>query len=148
MGINLMVMSLATYIKRGLRYIVCGVPNVQVGASISYLLPSNKLSGKNIIVTGGGRGLGKAMAEKFVVGANVLISGRREENLKSVSETIGCKYLVFDVCDASSAGTFMDRAGEILGGLMCWSIMREYRCMNGRLKMYRLNSLTGRWKQI
>lgn len=118
MGINLMVMSLATYIKRGLRYIACGVPNVQVGASISYLLPSNKLSGKNIIVTGGGRGLGKAMAEKFVAeGANVLISGRREENLKSVSETIGCKYLVFDVCDASSAGTFMDRAGEILGGV-------------------------------
>ena len=110
-------MSLATYIKRGFRYIINGVPTVSVGASISYLLPSNKLAGKNIIITGGGRGLGKAMAEKFVSeGANVLISGRTEETLISVAKSIGCRYLAFDVCEVSSAGIFMERANEILGG--------------------------------
>lgn len=111
-------MSVTTYIKRGLQYIFNGVPNVSVNASISYLSPSNKLAGKNVVITGGGRGLGKAMAEKFVAeGANVLISGRTEDTLKSVSEELGCKYLVFDVCDVSSTGMFIEQANELLGGI-------------------------------
>lgn len=111
-------MSVTTYIKRGLQYIFNGVPNVSVNASISYLSPSNKLAGKNVVITGGGRGLGKAMAEKFVAeGANVLISGRTEDTLKSVSEELGCKYLVFDVCDVSSTDMFIEQANELLGGI-------------------------------
>lgn len=59
-------MSLKLYLKRGLQYILHGTPNVYVSASISYLSPNNRLKGKRIIITGGGRGLGKAMAEKFI----------------------------------------------------------------------------------
>lgn len=111
-------MSFTTYIRRGLRYIFNGTPTMSVHASISYLTPSDKLAGKNIIITGGGRGLGKAMAEKFVAeGANVLITGRTENTLKSVADELGCRYLVFDVCDASSAGVFMEKADKMLGGV-------------------------------
>ncbi len=41
------------------------------------------LKGKNTIVTGGGKGLGKAVALALAnEGANVAITGRNEENLK------------------------------------------------------------------
>lgn len=47
-------------------------------ALITYSAPNNRLKGMNIIITGGGRGLGAAMAEKFVnEGANILIAGKQ-----------------------------------------------------------------------
>ena len=55
-------MGLRTYIKRGLQYIVRGVPTNYISANISYLQPNKRLEGKKIVITGGGRGLGKAMA--------------------------------------------------------------------------------------
>ena len=59
-------MNIISKIKRGLRYIIKGVPTYYTTANIILLEPSNKLRGNNIIVTGGGRGLGYAMAKKFV----------------------------------------------------------------------------------
>lgn len=59
-------MEIISKIKRGLRYIIKGVPTYYTTANIILLEPSNKIRGNNIIVTGGGRGLGYAMAKKFV----------------------------------------------------------------------------------
>lgn len=113
-------MSIKECIKRGLRYIIKGVPQKHIIASISYSSPSEKLKGKNIIVTGGGRGLGFSMAKKFVEeGANVLISGRNEETLKNSAASIGCKYLALDIQDISSFDTFIEKADEMLGGINC-----------------------------
>ena len=76
-------------------------------ANISYINPSKKLGGKRIVITGGGRGLGASMAEKFVKeGASVLIAGRNESVLKSTAERIGCHYLTLDVTDVSSFDIF------------------------------------------
>ncbi|CDN73976.1 Uncharacterized oxidoreductase YoxD [Elizabethkingia anophelis] len=61
------------------------------------------LKGKNAIVTGGGKGLGKAVALALAnEGANVAITGRNEENLKSTVaelQQLGVKsaYAVFNV---------------------------------------------------
>lgn len=61
------------------------------------------LKGKNALVTGGGRGLGKAVAVALAnEGVNVGITGRNEESLKttvSELEKLGVKaaYSVFDV---------------------------------------------------
>lgn len=61
------------------------------------------LKGKKAIITGGGRGLGKATAIAFAKeGIDVAITGRNEENLKqTVSElkTLGVNaiYAVFDI---------------------------------------------------
>ena len=113
-------MSLKQYILRGIRWIVRGVPEKNVTASISYLSPNNRLSGKKIIVTGGGRGLGFAMAKKFAAeGAAVLIAGRNEETLKKSASEIGCLHLTLDVSNPNTFESFMNQANQMLGGVNC-----------------------------
>lgn len=107
-------------IKRALRYIVKGVPVKIVKADIHYTLPSDKLKGKSVIITGGGRGLGFAMAKRFASeGAKVLIAGRNEEILRQSAEVIGCQYLCLDMQDPSSFASFIRQAAEMLGNLNC-----------------------------
>jgi NAD(P)-dependent dehydrogenase (short-subunit alcohol dehydrogenase family) len=63
------------------------------------------LKGRHILITGGGTGLGKAMAQRFAeLGAKVSITGRRAEPLKETSEEIRAKggaafYATCDVRD-------------------------------------------------
>jgi NAD(P)-dependent dehydrogenase (short-subunit alcohol dehydrogenase family) len=53
---------------------------------------SDLLHSKRILVTGGGTGLGKGMAERFLeLGAEVYICGRREEILKSTAAELAAK---------------------------------------------------------
>lgn len=63
-----------------------------------------KLSGKTAIITGGGTGIGKETALLFAKeGANVVITGRREEKLKQVQEEAASDGLTIDylACDVS-----------------------------------------------
>ena len=47
------------------------------------------MNGKTVIVTGGGSGIGKAMAMKFAKeGANVVITGRNADRLKDAKDEI------------------------------------------------------------
>ena len=72
-------MSIKTYIRRCARAL-CGKPDMNITATISTTMPSNQLLGRRIIVTGGGHGLGAALAKKFIdEGAHVLIAGRNKE---------------------------------------------------------------------
>jgi NAD(P)-dependent dehydrogenase (short-subunit alcohol dehydrogenase family) len=51
------------------------------------------LAGKRILVTGGGTGLGAAMAERFAeLGASVVICGRRAEVLQETAARIGAAH--------------------------------------------------------
>lgn len=107
-------------IRRVAKYIIKGIPQYNIKADIHYLSPSKKLNGKKIIVTGGGKGLGAAMATKFVSeGALVLISGRNEKILKEKAEQIGCQYLTLDVQKTDSLDKFIHDADRILGGADC-----------------------------
>lgn len=93
---------------------------VKVTANISYLNPNGRLKGKRIIVTGGSRGIGKAIARRLIdEGAKVIISGRNEESLKKCCEEVGCKYLTLDMLDISSFDSFIENAEYELGGLDC-----------------------------
>ena len=93
---------------------------VKITADISYLNPQNRLKGKRIVVTGGSRGIGKAIANKLIKeGAQVIITGRNEESLKKCSEELGCKYMVLDMLDISSFDSFINNAVSKLGGLDC-----------------------------
>jgi NAD(P)-dependent dehydrogenase (short-subunit alcohol dehydrogenase family) len=62
-----------------------------------------KLRNKNVLIFGGGSGIGKAIAVRFIeAGAKVMIIGRTEEKLKAVAEEIGSPnlyYKVFDITD-------------------------------------------------
>ena len=93
-----------------------GIPIKHITANITYLSPNERLKGKNIIVTGGGRGLGFAMAKKFKdEGANVLIAGRNEKTLEKSAQTIGCQFLKLDVSSKTEFKAFLDKADKLLG---------------------------------
>jgi meso-butanediol dehydrogenase/(S,S)-butanediol dehydrogenase/diacetyl reductase len=51
--------------------------------------PRMKLEGKVVLITGGGTGIGTAIAERFVAeGAKICISGRRQEMLDKVARSL------------------------------------------------------------
>jgi len=60
-----------------------------------------KLSDNKILITGGGSGIGYAMAERFVAEGNtVIICGRREETLKEAAEKL--PSIITRQCDLSN----------------------------------------------
>lgn len=81
------------------------------------------LKGKNAIVTGGGRGLGKAVAMILAKeGANIGITGRNEENLKNTTEELkglGVKasYAIFSMDDETDVQKGISALAEDLGGV-------------------------------
>lgn len=89
-------------------------------ANIHYLAPHEQLKGKKVIITGGGRGLGFAMAKKFVSeGASVLIAGRNKETLKRSAAELNCLYLALDVQNVDSFSQFIETADKMIGGADC-----------------------------
>jgi len=113
-------MSLINYIKRGFKYVLHGIPTTNVTANITYSSPHETLCGKKIIVTGGGSGIGYAMAKKFKEeGAQVLIAGRNEDKLIKCSKELDCHYLLLDVTKVETFESFINKANKILGGANC-----------------------------
>lgn len=112
-------MSLKSKLKNIISFVLHGKVK-PIYAKICYLNPNEKLKGKRIIITGGGRGLGFSMAKKFKAeGAEVLIAGRNEEILKRSASELGCKYLYLDVQDVSSFQRFLEQSDEMLEGIDC-----------------------------
>ena len=77
-------------------------------------------TGKSVIVTGGTRGIGRAVASAFAgAGAKVVISGRNAETAASVAAEIDGDVhgLALDISDSASVSEFFPAAQEILGGV-------------------------------
>jgi len=92
------------------------------------MFTDNTLTGQTILITGGGSGLGLAMAKKFAsVGSNIAICGRTEDKLQQATEEItaagtddiSVKYYVADVRDyeriESMIGEIIDDFGDMTG---------------------------------
>lgn len=77
------------------------------------------LSGKHALITGGGTGLGRQMAEALAeAGARVTICGRREQPLKKVSEALAAagrnaRYVVADVTSDKDRKRLRAETGEV-----------------------------------
>ena len=112
-------MGIKSKIKHSISFLLHGEAK-PIYANIHYLSPNERLKDKKIVITGGGRGLGFAMAKKFVSeGAQVLIAGRNEQTLKQSAAEINCQYLTLDVQNTTSFKAFLDEADKMLGGINC-----------------------------
>ena len=83
-----------------------------------------QLEGKKAVVTGGSRGIGKAIARQLAQeGCDVAICARTEgplrESAQELSKETGRKVvpIVCDVMDSASIKTFIDQAAAALGGI-------------------------------
>ncbi|MXS70394.1 3-ketoacyl-ACP reductase [Flavobacteriaceae bacterium W22] len=82
-----------------------------------------KIQGKNAIITGGGRGLGKAVALILASeGVNIGITGRNEENLKMTVDEIqklgvNAHYAVFSMDNEIQVKAGLDSLAQQLGGV-------------------------------
>ena len=108
-------------LKRIFKWIINGVPvyNVKVTVSTSY--PNQRLKGKHVIITGGGRGLGYYIAKRCQEeGASILIVGRNEDTLKYASLTLNnCPYIAKDLLEVASFSELVNTAANKLGGVDC-----------------------------
>lgn len=109
-----LIARVASYILRTLK----SSPTSITLKTITY--PDNFLMGLNCVITGGGKGLGLAMAKKLVTsGANVIITGRSEEALKETCRTLGsgCRYLIFDSTDFEKYDYFFGKILKMMPNL-------------------------------
>ena len=64
---------------------------------------SRLLEGKIAVVTGGSKGIGYSIAERFVnEGAKVVISSRNTQELEASAQNLNCDYFALDVSDSNS----------------------------------------------
>ena len=108
------------------------------------MFQADLLKGKRILVTGGGTGLGRSMAHRFLeLGANVVICGRREDVLKQTAEelhketggeieTVGCDVRVADAVEAMMDRIWEKRPLDILVNNAAGQILAQTHKMSPR----------------
>jgi NAD(P)-dependent dehydrogenase (short-subunit alcohol dehydrogenase family) len=69
------------------------------------------LEGRTVLVTGGSRGIGAAIATEFLAaGARVIVCARKEGELSETAERLGCEAIVADLSSVEGARAL---AGEV-----------------------------------
>lgn len=112
-------MEIGRYLKRVVRYIIKGIPEYYTKVEVKESIPTTQLENKNIIVTGGGSGLGYYIAKRCIAeGAKVLITGRNESKLRDAAVKLGncCSWMVFDSSNVEGMHAFIEQAKQIFNG--------------------------------
>lgn len=162
-------MALKEYLKRGLRFIIKGVPVRNITPAIVTLAPNELLKGRCALITGGTSGIGYCIAKAFLdSGATVIITSRNNERLKTSCEKLAESYKdrIFGiVLDNTKINTFeqvfrsaislvggryidilVNNAG-VSGGDICTTSVTEYdNVMNTNLRgVFFLSKLVGKY---
>ena len=79
-------------------------------------MPSDRLDGQVVLVTGGGRGIGAGIARELAgAGARVAVSARTREEVESVAEEVGGIAIVADVTKGDDVGRMLEEVESQLG---------------------------------
>lgn len=106
-------------IRKIAKFILAEQPKSFIKVEVAQINYGGILKGKNVVITGGGRGLGYYMAKKCISeGAHVIISGRNEETLKNAQRELGdsCNYIVYDVSEVENAERFLEQCKTTFNG--------------------------------
>ncbi|MDF7774765.1 SDR family oxidoreductase [Sphingomonas sp. AOB5] len=75
-------------------------------------------TGKRVLIGGGSRGIGRAIAEGFAkAGATVSVSGRDREALAETQRLTGAHVQICDLADGDAVRSHVEAAANALGGL-------------------------------
>ena len=106
-------MSIKKYIKNAIRYIYKDHKPTIVKVEVVQKTNKDMFKNKNILITGGSRGLGYYMSKKFVYdGAKVIITGRNKENLERAQKKLG-KEVEIQQMDMNSIDKFPEFMEEL-----------------------------------
>lgn len=114
-------MRIPFYVARFFKYLKWCFRGGYTHVTLSHIQYPEILKGKKVIITGGSDGLGLAMAKKFIsAGAEVLITGRRQEKLQAALTAVASDrlhILQWDVSDLTKMDKNLHSAVEQLGGV-------------------------------
>ena len=110
------------YLKRGFRYIFKGAPNRITNVHVAQIQYGGILEGKKVLITGGSKGLGYAIAKRALEEkALVSITGRKMEALEEAKQKLGNPENLFlfehDVRDISTDADLIKKARVAMNGV-------------------------------
>lgn len=162
-------MALKEYLKRGLHFIIKGVPVRNITPTIVTLAPNELLKGRCALITGGTSGIGFCIAKAFLdSGATVIITSRNNERLKTSCEKLAESYKdrifgivldntkinifeqVFRSAISLVGGRYIDilvnNAGVLGGDIRTTSVAEYDNVMNTNLRgVFFLSKLVGKY---
>lgn len=134
-------MALKEYLKRGLRFIIKGVPVRNITSTIVTLAPNELLKNRCALITGGTSGIGFCIAKAFLdSGATVIITGRNDEKLKASCEKLADSYKdrIFGiVLDNTKVNTFeqaFHSAISLVGGRTIDILVNNAGILGGHIR--------------
>jgi NAD(P)-dependent dehydrogenase (short-subunit alcohol dehydrogenase family) len=72
------------------------------------------VAGKNVLITGGSRGIGLMMAQGLVqAGANVLLTSRSEDACREAAEELHCHYVVSNVSNRAGCEALAEHVSKV-----------------------------------
>lgn len=72
------------------------------------------VAGKNVLVTGGSRGIGLMIAKGFVEhGANVLLTSRSEEACREAAQSLNCQYVVSTLSNREGCEALATKVSDV-----------------------------------
>lgn len=113
-------MSVKSYIKRVVRYILTGIPEKKVYPQVSVLHPNEYLKGRTALITGGTSGIGFEIAKAFInAGADVVITGRNIDRVKNaclqINEQVVNKNAIYGIeMDNTDVSCFSSKIQEAI----------------------------------